>query len=942
MRKLSLYISIICFLFNLSLTAQEKIPLDHSAYDNWKSLSNPKISNDGKWISYEIKPAKGDGWLHIINSETNFHDSIARGEKAIFSPNSNYLAFSIKPQKDTIRKIKLAKKKVEDYVTDSLGIYIFENDSLIKIAKIESFKLAKIESNWMVYKLEKSKEKEKTIRKKKKKLFGFLLKKKKEKPKKKEYKQDGTEVIVFNPLSNSSFNFKNIKEYQISKNGKLVSSISTKKDSIDTSFIINFNTLDSKSTTVFKKEGNAKNIAIDEMGDQIAFIFSPDTSKVKIFNLYYWSEESNKVSLMVDTLSDNMIKNWSVSVFGDLNFSKDGKKLFFGTSPNPVKEPKDSLLDEEIVKVDVWNWKDSKLQPQQLKQLSYEKKKSYRAVLLLDNKRFYQLSDTLIDRFRVNYNSNPEYGIGENYKPYEKLNGFTGSYHRDVYSISLRNGNRELIIKDASSSVNYSPDGEFIIWYKNQDSIWYAYNVETKITIPLTKDIEVNFYNELHDTPSLPNPYGVAGWTTKNEYVLIYDRYDIWKLDPYGFKKAVNLTKVGRENSIRFNVVYLDSEIDYIDLKTPILLLAKNKKNKQQGFYNLDLSKSDKPEKLTMGKVYHYYPIKAKNADKLIIQKGDFNNYYDLYSSDLSLSNETKHSNTNPQQSKYLWGSVELTNWESFDGLKYDGLLYKPENFDSLKKYPMIVYFYSRSSDGLYRHHSVKPSRSVINIPLHISNGYIVFVPDITYNAGYPGKSAYDAIVSGTDHIINLGFVDTSRMGIQGQSWGGYQVAYLVTQTNKYKCAMAGAPVSNMTSAYGGIRWGSGVNRAFQYEKGQSRIGATLWEKPNLYIENSPLFYLDKVETPLLIMHNDNDGAVPWYQGIELFCGLRRLDKPVWMLTYNKEAHNLRNWPNTVDLSIRMMQFFDYYLKDAAQPIWMKEGIPAIDKGKKTGYELSE
>ncbi len=209
MKNLLLLLFVISLLINSNLSAQEKIPLDQSQYKNWKTLQRPNISNDGKWISYEIKPAKGDAWLHIINTETNFHDSIARGANAKFSPLSNYIVFFIKPQKDTIRELKLAKKKVEDFVADSLGIYILEKDSLIKIPKVESFKTPKDKSNWMVYKLEKKKKKNKTISKKNKKgLFSFFFKKKKEKPKKTQYQQKGTEVIVFNPLTSSSHNFK--------------------------------------------------------------------------------------------------------------------------------------------------------------------------------------------------------------------------------------------------------------------------------------------------------------------------------------------------------------------------------------------------------------------------------------------------------------------------------------------------------------------------------------------------------------------------------------------------------------------------------------------------------------------------------------------------------------------------------------------------------------
>jgi dipeptidyl aminopeptidase/acylaminoacyl peptidase len=281
-----------------------------------------------------------------------------------------------------------------------------------------------------------------------------------------------------------------------------------------------------------------------------------------------------------------------------------------------------------------------------------------------------------------------------------------------------------------------------------------------------------------------------------------------------------------------------------------------------------------------------------------------------------------------------------MVSWNTPRGETLNGLLYKPEDFDATKKYPMMIYFYERNSDNINQYMPPSPSRSVINIPYFVSNEYLVFVPDITYITGYPGQSAFDAIVSGAIAMIDKGFVKKDKIGIQGQSWGGYQVAYLITRTNMFAAAGAGAPVSNMTSAYGGIRWGSGMSRMFQYEKSQSRIGGTLWDKPLQFIENSPVFYANKVNTPLLITANDQDDAVPWYQGIEYYTALRRLDKPVWMLNYNNDAHNLKaeSWGNRMDLSIRLGEFFDYYLKDKPMPKWMKEGIPAINKGKDFGY----
>ncbi len=265
--------------------------------------------------------------------------------------------------------------------------------------------------------------------------------------------------------------------------------------------------------------------------------------------------------------------------------------------------------------------------------------------------------------------------------------------------------------------------------------------------------------------------------------------------------------------------------------------------------------------------------------------------------------------------------------------------LVKPEGFDPAKRYPVIVNFYEKLSDGLYQHRSPDFHRSQINWTYYASKGYVIFAPDINYRTGYPGECAFDAIVSGVTALIEKGIADPARVALQGHSWGGYQAAYIVTRTNMFKCVEAGAPVANMTSAYGGIRWETGLSRAFQYEHQQSRIGGTLWEYPMRFLENSPLFSLDKVQTPLLILHNDKDGAVPWYQGIELFSGLRRLGKPAWLLNYNDEPH----WPvklqNRIDFQKRMAQFFDHYLLGAPLPRWMERGVPPIEKGILQGLE---
>ncbi|PLX10212.1 MAG: hypothetical protein C0594_05175 [Marinilabiliales bacterium] len=618
-------------------------------------------------------------------------------------------------------------------------------------------------------------------------------------------------------------------------------------------------------------------------------------------------------------------------------FSENNEKLYFGTCPKKEIPEEDSLLEEEKYKVNIWHYDDPKIQPQQLKELKEEKKRTYTAVYHLESEKVFQIEDTIITDTKIPNKGNSNMALGFDVLKYYKENTWNFPPSRDAYIINLVTGEKKLFLENLKDAINISPGGRYVLWFNAKEDTWYSKNTQTLDTVNLTEKLNVHFYNEDDDTPSDPNPYGLAGWLPEDSCIWIYDRYDIWQFYPDNNEKPINITKgLGRKDSTIFRYIKTDRDNPYIDTKD-VLLSGFNKQNKDDGFARLA---NDSVVWLVKGPFMFSRPKKAKKAEKYIYTKQNYNTYPDLLFTDSTFAQSIQISNANPQMEKYLWGSVEKTEWENANGKKISGLIYKPENFNPDKKYPMIVYFYEKYSDRIHRHYTPRPSASVINFPLYVSNDYIVFIPDIYYTTGQPGQDAYDCIISGTNHMLEKGYVNKNKIGIQGQSWGGYQVAYLVTRTDIYAAAEAGAPVSNMTSAYGGIRWGSGLSRMFQYEKGQSRLGVTLWENPDLYLKNSPVFYADKITTPLLIMHNDHDGAVPWYQGIELYMALRRLDKKVWMLSYENEEHNLMKRPNRVDLSIRMMQFFDHYLKDQSTPEWMESGRPAIEKENNDAYKL--
>ncbi len=931
----------------------DKKPLTHDVFDGWKKLDKPLISDNGEYVSYEINPLKGDGWLHLQNPATTRHDSLYRGQSAVFSSGSDIMAFRIVQPEDTLHKLKLAKKKKDELPKDTLGIWLLEKDTIIRFAGLKSFQLPKEGGAWVAWLYEKAKDKAKdkngnndTIQKSVPDTLSGKPKDATEKPKEKEKKKkkgafadiETWNLTILNPVTNQKSESENVTETNFAKNGNLLVFITLKKDSMDSTAVNVFDTRSMKAQKIFERPGFAKKVTAANDGKSVAFLYTSDTAKVKRYGLFLWDEKSNKTIRVADTATSGIYSGWEVSENESPNFSDDGSKLYFGTAPKKMPEPKDTLLEEEKVKVDIWSWNDGRLQSQQLKGLEDDLKRTYKAEYRITDRRVIQLADTLLEQVRTFRKGDADFALGATNKPYEIMSSWEGTTYRDIYLVDLKTGSRKLLLKKHPAAAELSPAGKYLLYYEITDSTWNTLQVSTGKKFCLTKNLNVQFSDEENDQPDQPNPYGIAGWTTDDASVLIYDRYDTWLFNPENKTAPVSLTGKGRSTKTEYRYVKINPEALDINPKEPLLLKLTEDESCKEGFAKLILNEPAKLSVLILSDHDYSNPVKAKNAQQYIWQRSSYIEYPDLWTSTSSFTEAKKLSVTNPQQSQYLWGTVEHVSWESFDGGKMRGLLYKPENFDPSKKYPMVVYFYEKYSSKLNTHYVPAPSRSTINFSYYNSNGYIVFVPDITYRTGEPGRSAYDDIISGTVAMTRFPYIDADRLGIQGQSWGGYQVAYLVTQTGLFKAAMAGAPVSNMTSAYGGIRWESGVVRQFQYEHGQSRIGANLWDNRDLYIENSPIFYANRITTPLLIMSNDNDGAVPYYQGLELITAMRRLQKPAWLLCYNGDYHNLTKLPYRHDLSIRMDGFFDHYLKGAPMPLWMEKGLPAVVKGKELRY----
>ncbi len=904
---------------SFTFAAAQKKVLGIDDFDRWNQIGAPRISDNGQWIAYELKPAWGEGAaLLLYNTQTNQSDTLRRATGATFFGNDQWLACKITPTWEQNRQAKIKKLTGDRAPQDSLLVLSLATGAQTRVPNGgKSLQVAE-EGTRYAFLREITPPKDTTDKKA---------------PKPKKFSR----LVVVDPARGDSLTVDSVESYKLSKNGRTVL-YALKGDSLRGVGMIENGKIHSLYTA---KQGKVAALALDEQGGQAAYLLTADTTDTGRFQLFYTRVGKPAPKAIAEQGAPN---GFVLTVNSAPSFSKEGSRLEFGMAPKPKEVPKDTLSPDEKFSVDLWSWNDTTLMTQQIATAEQLKKRTYKAVYLPKTGRWELLGDPHMERIVFaegkgkGLGEEAPYALGMDDSPYEWASSWDNPAGADLYRIDLANGARELLVKRALSRSYLSPSSRYVLYYDPRTTAWWSVETASGTTRNLTEAIPYPLYEADNDLPSDPSPEGFGGWTATDK-AIIYDRFDLWLVDPSGKTTPLCLTAgAGRRDSTTLRYVRLTREDPLANPAQPMLLSAFNHATKQGGYCRRSTDGGVQP--LLASDHLYTFVAKAEKADRLLWQRENFVDYRDLWTSDLSLDQLRRVSTANPQQSDYRWGSVRRTSYTDMNGIEREGLLYLPEDYDPAKRYPTILYFYERHTDGIHKHVHPQPSWSIVIPAVCTSQEYVVFMPDIHYRIGFPGQSCYDAVMGAAKTLIDRGIADPARMGLQGQSWGGYQIAYLVTRTDLFRCASAGAPVSNMTSAFGGIRWGTGIPRMFQYERGQSRIGGSLWEKPIEYIENSPLFFAPKVRTPILLRHDDADEAVPWYQGIEYFLALRRAGVPVWMLNYNGQPHNLRSYPARRDWDRRMMQFFDHYLKDTPAPRWMREGISITEKGVDQKYDF--
>jgi dipeptidyl aminopeptidase/acylaminoacyl peptidase len=927
----------------------------------------------------------------------------ARLVRPLFTADTRFVAFGIEPAKADLNKAKKEKKRPDEMPKNALGLMNLSDGQVAKIERVKNFQVPEDGSGFIAYLMETKLEQKKADEKKPEASSPGSRPNMNEGPKsdppavasgpvpiksptaretategkpapppegsqapasagrspaapsgkKKDY---GTDLVLRNTSTGAERTFNDVLDYTLSKDAKtLVFTVSAKKEATNGVYVVSTQS-EAAPVAVLSGKGKYQKLTWDEEQTELGFISDRDEADAKQpkFKVYLWERDGAPLAKqdannnhsnvpvippaieVVSSSSPGFRKDFVVSDKANLGFSLDGSRLFLGAAPPPEPEKDEEVSADEKVVADLWHWKDDYIQPIQKVRAEQERQRSYRAVYLTKDKRFVQLADESVENITPSVDG--RFAVGSDNRPYRISSDYDPGY-TDYYLINTADGSRKPVRRKQRGGISLSPGAKYAIFFDGKD--WHSYSVADGHIVNLTRNLGVNFFNEDNDTPDVPGSYGVAGWTKDDREVLIYDRYDVWLISPDGSGAKTLTDGVGRREKLAFRYVRLDPKERSIDPAKPLLLRADNEENRDEGFFRERIG-GGLPEKLLMGAKGYNNPTKAKDADVLLFTAERFDEFLDVWITDINFKNPRKVTNGDAQRAQFNWGTAELVSFKNTDGVPLKGVLLKPDNFDPKKKYPMLVYIYERLTQGMHGFRTPAPGTS-INQAYYVSNGYLVFLPDIVYTTGYPGQSALKCVLPAIQEVVDRGYVDEKAIGIQGHSWGGYQIAYMVTQTNRFRAAAPGAVVANMTSAYSGIRWGTGLPRQFQYEHAQSRIGGSLWEYPMRFLENSPVFRADRVQTPLLMIHNDEDDAVPWYQGIEYFLALRRLGKEVYMFNYNGERHGLRKRINQKDYTRRLQEFFDHFLKGAPEPEWMQKGIPYLQREKeKEKYRVAD
>jgi dipeptidyl aminopeptidase/acylaminoacyl peptidase len=917
--------------FSLTIYAQDKKYLTPDDYGKWQSLGVTDLSPNGEWVAYQVTVAEDNDSLYLLHRVTNKTYKLEFSSLPEFSRDNQWIAFRIGLPFKEAEKLRDQSKPIEY----KMGLLNLTTGKKEVIQNVNRFGFSRNGKYLAVY-LNPPKEN----------------------------KDKGAVLLLKNLSDGTTRTIGNVTEYAFNKKSDrlayIVESANTAGNSIELFDLENFGLKVLASDTAkfsrlsWHKEGDGlafvKNFRKDNYEEDNAMvyaytniykspvmkIFDPEAMKdfpkgMRVFNgsSITLSDDQSTVFFGIKPWTYNELAKKDDKVAGDSLTKKDSVRIdSLRTARASMKKPG---ANEKPAAVDVWHWKDPEIQPRQKVTLGQDTVASYLSAWNLDNGSFFQIANQEAPLAQIS--GDQKYAVVYTDKKYKPA--FKEDY-ADAYLVNVKTGVSKLAFEKTLAGFfgfpRTSAGGKYLLYFK--DRHWWTYNINTGENTNITKNIKADFTNTRYDGPATTPPAGTGGWLKGDKEVLLYSDYNVWAVTPDG--KSVRKLIDGEKDKIILMVNRLDFEDPFIDDSKPIFFSAFGEKSKKYGYYKVEKGKA---EQLVFEDKFVNRLVKAKDANSFLYVTQDYDKSPSLYATN-NFSDAKQIVATNLQQSKYHWGKSEVINYTSKDGKQMQGALFYPANYEPGKKYPMITYIYEILSNTV--HNYVNPSqRGAYNTTNFTSAGYFVFRPDIVYKINDPGMSAVNCVVPAVETVLKTGMIDSNKVGLMGHSWGAYQTSFLVTQTNLFKAAVAGAPLTNLISMSNSIYWNTGTPDSKIFETSQGRFDGPWYDRMEEHMRNSPMYQASKIKSPLMIAFGDKDGAVDWHQGIEMYSTMRRMEKPFIMLVYADENHGLVKKENQIDYQKRQREFFDHYLLGKSPEKWITDGISQQEKVKQKSKETA-
>jgi dipeptidyl aminopeptidase/acylaminoacyl peptidase len=940
-------------------------PMELADIIAWKNIGATVLSNDGEWFGYRLAPGEGDSQVIIRHTKSDRELTFEIGEvqtprgdgpppgagagpaaAAQFSDDSKWIAFTTYPSRAEAQRLKRQRRPIETGV----AVVNLATGEKRDYPRMRRFAFSGEASTWIA------------LHRSPPQAAGGGAgpgaggaaaggggETSSDRPR-------GADLILRELATGSELSVGNVSDFAFTRDGRLLALTIDARDRVGNGLQLR----DMNAGTIVVLDSGPASYerpTWTEKGDGLTVLKGVEDRSLRdrLYSVIGFTGVSSGTprKVVYDPKADSTFpEGMTISANRDPRWTEDLQALLFGIhtprrretgdqtdaensaregSPREGETPRPEATgpsNDEKVDLVLWHWQDSRLQSQQQVQESRDRNFSYLAEHRVDAKKFIRLADD--DVRTVNVAPKEKWAIGLDDSEYELMGNLNGQRFQDVYTVNMATGERTIAQKRVRWFNGASPDGSSFLFF--EDGNYHVYSMETGQIRNITQTVPASFIDTENDTNVVKPPTGVIGWVSDSRSVLLHDNWDVWHVPVTEGVPAVNLTVNGRKDSVRYqNRFAIEPPQDRdkgIDLSKPLYFRAYGEWTKKGGIARINPGKPG-VDMLFWGDAAYTRLTKAKNADRFIYTRETVGDPADYYITDGSFGAGTRLTDMRPQVAQVAWsaGSM-LVNYTSERGDKLQAALFLPANYEKGKAYPTVVNFYERMSQTANTF--ANPSANGFNRSFYTSNGYAVFVPDIAYRVNDPGMSAVWCMVPAVRAAIATGIVDAKRVGITGHSWGGYQTSHLVTQTDMFAAAVAGAPLTNMVSMYSLIYKNSGGTNQAIFESSQGRFRGGYWDNWEAYYRNSPVFFAKNVKTPLMILHNDRDGAVDFTQGVEFYNTLRRLQKPVIMLQYVGENHGLRKPANQRDYTARMKEYFDHYLMGAPAPEWLTKGIPRM------------